>query len=41
MHTFIPTRDNFGIELYQSSLFYHDIFEWGQAVPLNTEARVN
>jgi len=37
MHAFIPTRDNFGIELYQSSLFYHDIFEWGQAVPLNTQ----
>jgi hypothetical protein len=35
MHAFIPTRDNFGVELYQSSLFYHDIFEWGQAVPLD------
>jgi len=36
MHAFIPTRDNFGVELYQSSLFYHDIYEWGQAVPLDT-----
>jgi hypothetical protein len=36
LHAFIPTRDNFGVELYQSSLFYHDIFEWGQAVPLDT-----
>ncbi len=36
MHAFIPTRDNFGVELYQSSLFYHDVFEWGQAVPLDT-----
>jgi len=36
LHAFIPTRDNFGVELYQSSLFYHDVFEWGQAVPLDT-----
>jgi hypothetical protein len=35
LHAFIPTRDNFGVELYQSSLFYHDVFEWGQAVPLD------
>jgi hypothetical protein len=36
LHAFIPTRDNFGVELWQSSLFYHDAFEWGQAVPLDT-----
>ncbi|MEO6924440.1 MAG: hypothetical protein ABI142_11490, partial [Bryocella sp.] len=36
MHAFILTRDNFGVELYQSSIFYHDVFEWGQAVPLDT-----
>ena len=24
------------MELYQSSLFYHDIYEWGQAVSLDT-----
>ena len=36
LHAFVPTRSNFGVELWQSSLFYHDVFPWGQAVPLWT-----
>ncbi|HZL27999.1 MAG TPA: hypothetical protein VFC39_15855 [Acidobacteriaceae bacterium] len=34
MHAFIPTRDNLGVELWQSSLFYHEAFPWGTAMPL-------
>ena len=36
LQAFVPTRSNFGVELWQSSLFYHDVFPWGQAVPLWT-----
>ena len=34
MHAFIPTRSNFGAELYQSTLVQNDGFPWGPALPL-------
>jgi hypothetical protein len=34
MHAFIPTRSNFGIELYASTLPSHDAFPWGTVLPL-------
>lgn len=37
MHAFILTRDNFGVELWQSSLFYHEYFNWGTAMPLSPD----
>ncbi|MBB5065376.1 hypothetical protein [Granulicella mallensis] len=33
-HAFVPTRSNFGVELWQSSLPSHDAFPWGATVPL-------
>ena len=33
MHS-IPTRDNSGVELYESTLPSHDAFPWGTAMPL-------
>ena len=35
LHAFIPTRDNLGVELWQSTHFYYGVFPWGQAVPLS------
>ncbi|MFC6645685.1 glycosyltransferase family 39 protein [Granulicella cerasi] len=35
MHAFIPARSNAGIELWNASLWYHDAFPWGAAVPLS------
>jgi hypothetical protein len=35
LHAFIPTRSNLGIEFWQSTLFWHDAFPWGSAVPLS------
>jgi hypothetical protein len=34
LHAFVPTRSNFGVELYASSLESHDAFPWGTAMPL-------
>jgi hypothetical protein len=33
-HAFVPTRSNFGVELWQSTLPSHDAFPWGATVPL-------
>ena len=33
-HAFVPTRSNFGVELWNATLWYHDAFPWGSAVPL-------
>jgi hypothetical protein len=33
-HTFISTRSNLGVELYESTLESHDAFPWGTAMPL-------
>ena len=34
LHAFVPTRSNFGIELYNSSLVSNDGLPWGTAMPL-------
>jgi len=34
MHAFIPTRDNLGVEFYQSMLPRNDALPWGTALPL-------
>lgn len=34
MHTFISTRSNLGVELYESTLPSHDAYPWGTALPL-------
>jgi hypothetical protein len=34
MHAFVPTRSNFGVELYNSSLLSNDGLPWGTAMPL-------
>jgi hypothetical protein len=34
MHSFVLTRDNFGVELYNSSLPSNDGLPWGTAMPL-------
>jgi hypothetical protein len=34
LHAFIPTRDNFGVELNQSMLIENDGFPWGTSLPL-------
>lgn len=34
LHAFVPTRSNFGVELYESSLPSHDALPWGTAMPL-------
>jgi hypothetical protein len=34
LHAFIPTRSNFGVELYESTLPSHDAYPWGSAMPL-------
>jgi hypothetical protein len=34
LHAFVPTRSNFGVELYNSSLVSNDGFPWGTAMPL-------
>ena len=34
MHAFVLTRDNFGVELYNSSLLSNDGLPWGTAMPL-------
>jgi hypothetical protein len=36
LHAFVLTRDNFGVELYQSTLERNDGFPWGTTVPLWT-----
>jgi len=36
MHAFVPTRDNFGVEFYESTLERNDGFPWGTTVPLWT-----
>jgi hypothetical protein len=36
MHAFVLTRDNFGVELYESTLERNDGFPWGTTVPLWT-----
>lgn len=37
-HAFIPTRDNLGAELYQSTLPENDGFPWGATLPLAATA---
>ncbi len=34
MHAFILTRSNFGVELYESTLFANDGFPWGASLPM-------
>ena len=34
MHAFVPTRTNFGAELYESTLPSHDAMPWGTSIPL-------
>jgi len=34
LHAFVPTRDNFGVELYESTLERNDGFPWGTTLPL-------
>jgi hypothetical protein len=34
LHAFVPTRSNFGVELYVSTLERNDVFPWGTTVPL-------
>lgn len=34
LHAFIPTRSNFGAELYESTLPSHDAMPWGTSIPL-------
>ena len=36
MGAFVPTRDNFGVEFYESTLERNDGFPWGTTVPLWT-----
>jgi hypothetical protein len=36
LHAFVPTRDNFGVEFYESTLVRNDGFPWGTTVPLWT-----
>jgi hypothetical protein len=36
LHAFVPTRSNFGVELYESTLERNDGFPWGTTVPLWT-----
>ncbi len=36
LHAFIPTRTNFGAELYESTLPSHDAMPWGTSIPLWT-----
>ncbi len=36
LHAFVPTRDNFGVELYESTLDRNDGFPWGTTLPLWT-----
>jgi hypothetical protein len=36
MRAFVPTRDNFGVELYESTLEQNDGFPWGTTIPLWT-----
>jgi hypothetical protein len=35
MHAFIPTRSNFGVELWNATEWYHGALPWGSAVPLS------
>jgi hypothetical protein len=39
LHAFVPTRDNFGVELYESTLEQNDGFPWGTTIPLWTGDR--
>ena len=34
LHAFVPMRDNFGVELYESTLERNDGFPWGTTLPL-------
>jgi hypothetical protein len=34
LHAFVPTRSNFGVELYVSTVEGNDVFPWGTAMPL-------
>jgi hypothetical protein len=34
LHAFVPTRSNFGAELYQSTLERNDVFPWGPTLPM-------
>jgi hypothetical protein len=36
LHAVVPTRDNFGVELYESTLERNDGFPWGTTLPLWT-----
>ncbi len=36
LHALVPTRDNFGVELYESTLERNDGFPWGTTLPLWT-----
>ncbi len=36
LHAFVPTRSNFGVELYESTLERNDGFPWGTTLPLWT-----
>lgn len=37
LHAFIPTRANFGVELWRSTQFYYGAFPWGTAMPLSAQ----
>jgi hypothetical protein len=39
LHAFVPTRSNFGVELYESTLERNDGFPWGTTIPLWTGDR--
>ncbi|MDE1154329.1 MAG: hypothetical protein PW735_01205 [Acidobacteriaceae bacterium] len=34
LHAFVPARSNFGIELWNASVWYHDAIPWGTALTL-------
>jgi uncharacterized membrane protein YqjE len=34
LHAFVPTRDNLGVEMYESTLESHEALPWGTAMPL-------
>lgn len=35
LHAFVPSRSNFGVEMWNATLWYHDALPWGSAVPLS------
>ena len=34
LHAFVPTRSNFGVELYDSTVEQNSVFPWGAAMPM-------